>query len=146
MKSNKEYYSLLTIEEQALFEGNFALNSKLSNEISFDEWLDRSSNSFTQFLSSGFFWDGTEQGHEYWASINADNRYLPEWTKMYYNDIDMVGAEDYYVIRSGCKFINLPKRLAETIAEEMLLLGLVNSFVIPELNTEKKIIFEKENV
>jgi hypothetical protein len=142
MKTNKDYFELLTNLEQELFKQNYDVASKLPNKEDFDVFLDTESKSFSQFLASGFFWDGSEQGHEFWSEINSDNRYLPEWTKVYYDNVDITSSNQY-IIRSGCKFINLPKRLSEIIAEEMLLQGLIKCFVIPELEFDKTVIIEE---
>ncbi len=138
---NRDYFQLLTIEEQFLYEENYNTSTKV-NKDDFQDFLDKYSTSFQQFLSSGFFWLESDQGHEFWSDILQDNRYLPEWTKVYYDNIDMISDKESIIIRSGCKSINLPKKLADTIAEEMFLLGLISSFVIPENEVTKKIIYE----
>lgn len=139
---NKEYFQLLTIEEQFLYQENFN-NSNKVHKGSFEEFLEKHSTGFQQFLSSAFFWLESDQGHDFWADILQDNRYLPEWTKVYFNDVDMISDKDSIIVKSGCKSIDLPKKLADTIAEEMFLLGLISSFVIPENEVKKKIIYQR---
>lgn len=142
--TKRDYYELLTVEEQFMYKSNYesaSVDSRAS-ALSFEKFLDDSAKNFHSFLSSGFFWMQSEQGHDFWARISDEGRYLPEWTNVYYDLIDMISDKDSIIIRSGCKSIKLPLKVADTIAEEMLLSGLITSFVIPEIEIDKTIIFE----
>lgn len=142
--TKRDYFELLTVEEQFMYKTNYETASvdSRASALSFEEFLNEDAKNFHSFLSSGFFWMQSDQGHDFWANVSNDNRYLPEWTEVYYDLIDMISDKDSIIIKSGCKSIKLPKRLADTIAEEMFLLGMISSFVIPELEVGKKIVFE----
>ena len=73
MKTGIYYYNhYLSAEERHYF----SLNLKQSG-IQEWEYLDRSFEDFSKFLSKGFIWILTPQGHYYWALVETRNKFYP---------------------------------------------------------------------
>ena len=65
MKKNGHYYSkFLTENELERFKANLGDHSIV-------DWLfDHEFNNFHSFIGSGFYWDRSNEGHDYWANIS----------------------------------------------------------------------------
>jgi len=69
MQKNKVYFGLLTEVEQEQFKANWEHEQY---SIIFENYLERPSKSFRNFVSHAFIWGETpiEQGYEYWYYIS----------------------------------------------------------------------------
>jgi hypothetical protein len=82
MKSNKEWFTLLTPEEQEKFKRN--CDHGLCYGYEFDLYMDLNSENFYTFIegldayAEPFDWAYTPQGHDYWLQIANSNRKLNE--------------------------------------------------------------------
>ena len=78
MEKDGHYYSkFLTEYELEKFKSNLIASSV--------SWLfDHRFESFRSFIGSGFYWDGSPEGHDYWATIakrNVDDIFIIKNTR-----------------------------------------------------------------
>lgn len=73
MKSNREWFTLLTDKEQEEFKRNCD-----DFDIDFEECLDMDSEDFEDFIAGAFVWSRTTQGCNYWKQIAESNREIKQ--------------------------------------------------------------------
>ena len=137
MSQRKDYFDLLTFDEQVKYKKEYFRQNKLplcnhssnENPESFEEFLEGKCTSFKQFISQGFVHDGSKEGYFYWFNMSNRNYALPDWVKVYYNDVDYTDANNL-IIKPGCRYFKLPKNFADAIAEDLLLQNLITSYII----------------
>lgn len=132
MITNNDYFELLDIVEQEKFIKNFTKNN---SKRTFDEYLQMEGLNFYDFILGAFSWDSTNEGFDYWRNLAYENRYFAQMTDVYVNDIQ-IGTQEVTIL-NGCKKIKLPMFLAERIADEMLISGIIASYLIPALSNKK---------
>lgn len=138
MIKNSDLFDLLDIVEQEKFSANF---KKHNSKKVFDEYLKEDGLNFYDFILGGFSWDSTNEGFDYWRNLAYENRYVADMVDVYYNNIYFDTEED--IVLEDCKSIQLPKFLAERIADEMLINGLITSYLVPAL-TNKNVTFKNQ--
>ena len=104
MKHNKEWFKLIPDKQQAEFKEDCG--------DEFDEYMERSSDSWPEFTSRAFCWDNSPQGVDYWESIyNNEPKQttlpLNFWSRLqsFVSDIqvnDMAGEEEKEMIINVC--------------------------------------------
>jgi len=65
------YEKYLSVEERHYF----SLNLKKQNDLQEWEYLDKSYEDFSKFLSKAFVWIATPQGHYFWALVETRYKY-----------------------------------------------------------------------
>lgn len=72
MKKNSYYFSLLSEVEQGQYKSNYENFAFAINPKSFEDFLNKESDSFEDFIATGFLWQRTtkNQGNYYWMKIS----------------------------------------------------------------------------
>lgn len=66
MQKGIHWLDILTRKEQVLFLKNYAAQNSTSN---ISDYLNREHDSFFRFIDSGFKWDFTDEGYEWWVNV-----------------------------------------------------------------------------
>jgi hypothetical protein len=75
MKSNREWFNLLTDKEQEQFKRNCVEHSF---HLSWKRYKKEFSEDFYKFVTSAFTWYETDEGHDYWSEIAKSNRTIKD--------------------------------------------------------------------
>lgn len=63
MKTGKDYFELLTLEEKEKFKAN------IESKDFFNYLINNKSKSFKEFIKEGFAWYKSNEGYGYWQAI-----------------------------------------------------------------------------
>lgn len=117
---NKHFFSLLTYDEQEKYKENFKKSDCNIDIDGFDTFMNLDSPNFMSFLKKSFVFDFTNEGFDYWFQIAQSNRCFEQWVHIVYNDLNT----------NEERSISMPLSYANTIADEMLINGLIGSYKI----------------
>lgn len=140
MGKNSVYYEMLSFKEQEQFNRNFREQSLMQGK-SIDEYLQKRSRNFQAFLQGAFVFDLSNEGHEYWMKIINSDRCVPNWVDVYYDNYSIVSEQ--IIIKAECKSIKMPFAFANTIADNMLINGMIGKYIIPKFE-KREVIYETE--
>lgn len=138
MGYRRDYFELLNFDQQAKYEAEYL---RQNDKPDFQTFLDGECNSFHKFLMGGFIFDTSEDGYYYWYNLSNENKYLPDWINIYYNDI--VRNSNNVVIKKGCRSFRLPDAFADSIAEDLMLQGLLVDYIAVR-DGDTNIVFEAD--
>jgi hypothetical protein len=125
MRFRKDYFELLTFDQQAKYEAEYLRQNKTPD---FQTFLEGECNSFHKFIMGGFIFDTSQEGYYYWHNLSNENKCLPDWINIYYNDISR--DSNRVVIKKDCRSFRLPDSYADTIAEDLMLQNVIGDYVI----------------
>jgi hypothetical protein len=132
MNTKRDYYELLSFEEKSKWEKEFKLQEE--GGLNIERYLSNPCISFQQFLVQSFVFDTTLLGWDYWYNLSREDRTLPNWVDVYYNDVDITN-ENELIVKRDCRYFRLPLNTSDAIAEDLMLNNLITNFVIQKPNS-----------